>query len=167
MSLLDASESMAPKWGRVLVPASALAETRLPNTELALLNFGSKIYEQVGFSEGQKTIAERLRHLSTDTKDAEKLVRGKTAPYDSLLAGRQLLGTPTSADIPYLVSDGGDHASHAQFGEVSRKLSLSGVRLFVSLVVGDLNAFTGGGREVQPRGKAGDRRTCLERRAAK
>src|SRR6266481_2777781 len=56
--LLDASESMATKWGRVLAPASALAESKLPDTELALLIFGSKIYEQVGFSEGQKTIAE-------------------------------------------------------------------------------------------------------------
>jgi DNA-binding transcriptional ArsR family regulator len=143
--LLDASGSMAAKWGRVLAPASALAETKLPNTDLALLIFGSRVYEQVGFSEGQTAIAERLRHLGTDTKDAEKLVRGKTALYDSLLAGLQILGTPTSADILYLVSDGGDNASRAQFGEVSRRLSSSGVRLFVSLVVGDLEEITGVG----------------------
>jgi len=123
--LLDASESMATKWGRVLAPASALAESRLPDTELALLIFGSKIYEQVGFSEGQKTIAERLRHLGTDTKDAEKLVHGRTALYDALLAGLQLLGAPTSADILYLVSDGGDNASRARFDEVSRRLTSS------------------------------------------
>ena len=143
--LLDASESMATKWGRVLAPASALAESRLPDTELALLIFGSKIYEQVGFSEGQKTIAERLRHLGTDTKDVEKMVHGRTALYDALLAGLQLLGTPTSADILYLVSDGGDNASRAQFDEVSRRLTSNNVRLFVSLVVGDLGEITGVG----------------------
>jgi hypothetical protein len=143
--LLDASESMATKWGRVLAPASALAESRLPDTELALLIFGSKVYEQVGFSEGQQSIAERLRHLGTDTKDAEKLVHGRTALYDALLAGLQLLGTPTSADILYLVSDGGDNASRAQFDEVSRRLTSSNVRLFVSLVVRDLGETSGVG----------------------
>src|SRR5437879_1510011 len=40
--LLDASAYMAPKWRRALVTASALAEAKLPNTELALLIFGDK-----------------------------------------------------------------------------------------------------------------------------
>jgi hypothetical protein len=134
--LLDASGSMAAKWGRVLVPASALAETSLPNTELALLIFGTEIYEQIGFSEGHRSVALRLRQLGKGSKDAKKLVRGKTALYDSLLAGLQLLRTPTSADILYLISDrGGDNASHAHFNEVARRLTSSGVRLFVSLVV--------------------------------
>jgi hypothetical protein len=55
------------------------------------------------------------------------------------------LGLLTSADILCLVSDGGDNASRAQFDEVSRRLTSSNVRLFVSLVVGDLGEITGVG----------------------
>jgi hypothetical protein len=136
--LLDASGSMTARWSRVLAPASALAETSLPNAELALLIFGTNIYEQIDFSEGQRIVAKRLRQLSMDSKAAEKLVHGKTALYDSLIAGLQLLGTPTSADILYVISDGGDNASRAHLEEVTRRLSSSGVRLFVSLMAGGL-----------------------------
>ncbi len=133
--LLDASASMAPKWKRALVTASALAEAKLPNTELALLIFGDKTYEQISFSEGQRAVAERLRQLCANTKDLGNLLHGKTALYDSLVAGLQLLGTSTSADILYLVSDGADTASHAKFDQVAHRLTSSEARLFVSLVL--------------------------------
>lgn len=108
----------------------------MPNTKVALLIFGSKIYEQIGFSEGQRAVTDRLRQLRTDTKEARILVRGKTALYDSLLAGLQLFGTPTSADIIYVMSDGEDTASTAKFDDVAGRLDASGVRLFASLVSG-------------------------------
>jgi VWFA-related protein len=147
--LVDASGSMAEKWGRALAPASTLAESNLPNTELALLIFGTSIYEQIGFSEGHTLIARRLRQLTKDSKDATKFVHGKTALYDSLLAGLQLLGTTTSADIIYVISDGGDNASRAHVDELTRRLTASGVRLFVSLVVSEAGQRSRTPEEVQ------------------
>jgi len=138
--LLDASGSMHDIWGRVLAPAFNLAGTRLADTQMALLIFNEKIIEQIGFDGGQQAVAARLRELESDVKSASKLVRGRTALSDALVAGLQLLDNPTSADILYLVSDGGDNASHAHFDEVGRRLTSSGVRLFVSAVFNELEA---------------------------
>jgi hypothetical protein len=134
--LVDASGSMATKWGEVLAPALGLAETALPKTEMALLIFKDKVEEQVSFSQGQDVIVERLRQIRSMTEATGQTASGKTALYDSLFIGLQLLETPTSADSLYLISDGADNASHARFRDVAQRLTASGVRLFVSLIVG-------------------------------
>jgi von Willebrand factor type A domain len=131
--LVDVSGTMGGKIRQVLTPASVLAGTELPNTQMALIVFKDKIEEQIGFSQGQKVIAERLRQMRSGAAIAPG---GKTALYDSLLAGLQLLEAPTSADSLYLISDGADNASRAHFDEVAKRMSASGVRLFVSLSVG-------------------------------
>jgi hypothetical protein len=133
--LLDASGSMVTKWTPTLISASALAETELPNTQMALLIFGTKAYEHIEFTQGQIAVAERLRQLRADATESKRLVHGTTALRDALLSGLQLLAPPTSADSLFLVSDGGDSSSHTHFHEVVDRLSASGVRLFVSLVV--------------------------------
>ena len=61
-------------------------------------------------------------------------MHGKTALYDSLLAGLQLLGSPTSSDILYAITDAGDNSSHAVPKDVAKALTSSGVHLFVSLL---------------------------------
>jgi hypothetical protein len=136
--LMDASGSMATKWREPLIPALALAETPLPNTEMALVIFKNKIEEQVGFSQGQSVVAARLRQIRSGGIAPGQFVSGKTALYDSLLIGLQLLEKPSSADSLYLVSDGADNASRSHLDEVARRLTSSGVRLFVSLIVGRL-----------------------------
>ena len=134
--LIDASGSVHTKRSQVLSLASALAETRLPNAQIALVIFGTTIYEQIGFSPGQSAVAEKLRQIRSDTTDSRKLFRGMTALNDSLLAGLKLLETPTSADSLYLLSDvEGDNASRVQFQEVAHRLTSSGVRLFVAKVI--------------------------------
>lgn len=133
--LVDASGSMGSKWREILTPASILAETEMPNTQMALVVFNDKIEEQVSFSQGQKAIAERLRQIRSGGAITPS---GRTALYDSLLAGLQLLEVPTSADSLYVLSDGADNASRTHFDEVARQLSASTVRLFVSLAVGQL-----------------------------
>ncbi len=134
--MVDASGTMATKWQEVLAPASNLAETTLPNTRMALLIFKDKIEEQVSFSQGQSAVAERLRQIRSIKNASGQAAGGRTALFDSLLAGLQLLETPTSADSLYLISDGADNASHAHFNDVAQSLSSSGARLFVSLIVG-------------------------------
>ena len=132
--LVDVSGSTTGKWRQVLTPASLLADTGMPNTQLALLLFKDKIEEQIGFSQGQRAIAERLRQMRSGTA---MVPGGRSALYDSLLVGLQLLETPTSADSLYLISDGADNASRAHIDELTKRLSSSGVRLFVSLAVGE------------------------------
>jgi len=132
--LLDASGSMTETWGQALVSASELAASRLPDTQLALLVFGDKTYEEVDFAQGQQAVAEKIRQMGSNVKHAANLVHGRTALYDALLAGLRLLGTPTSADILYLISDGGDNASHVRSEELVRQLNFSGVRLIVAVV---------------------------------
>jgi hypothetical protein len=127
---------MVTKWREVLATASDLAETALPNTSMALLIFKDKIEEQVSFSQGQSAVAERLRHIRSMTNTPGQATGGRTALFDSLLVGLQLLETPISADSLYLISDGADNASHAHFDDVAQRLSSSGGRLFVSLTVG-------------------------------
>lgn len=136
--LIDASGSMATKWKEVLTPATTLAEVQLPNTQMALLIFREGIVERIDFSQGQNVVAEKLRQIRAHPANFEKLFQGKTALYDSLLEGLQLLDNPTSADSLYLVSDGGDTASRAKFDEVASRLTSSRVRLYVSLIVGGL-----------------------------
>ena len=134
--MVDASGSMANKWGEVLAPALGLAETALPNTKMALLIFKGKVEERISFSQGQDVIAERLRQIRSMAKARGQTASGRTALFGSLFIGLQLLETPTSADTLYLISDGADNTSHARFRDVAQRLSASGVRLFVSLVVG-------------------------------
>jgi hypothetical protein len=91
---------------------------------------------QISFSQGQSGVAERLRQIRSMKNASEQAAGGKTAHFDSLLVGLQLLETPTFADSLYLISDGADNASHAHFNDIAQRLSSSGVRLFVSLSVG-------------------------------
>jgi hypothetical protein len=134
--LVDASETMATKWREVLAPASDLAETSLPNTKMALIVFKNRIEEQVRFSEGQSAVAERLRQMRATANVSGQGTGGKTAIFDALLGGLQLLETPTSADSLYLISDGADNASHSHLDDVIQTLSANGVRAFASLTVG-------------------------------
>jgi hypothetical protein len=129
---------MRDVWNQVLATASDLAETELPNTQMAMLIFGEKIIEQIDFTEGQKRVAERLSKLRSDESFAAKFIHGRTALYDALLVGVQLLSDPTSADILYLVSDGGNSTGHAHPNDVALQLNSTGLRLFVSFIFGQL-----------------------------
>jgi VWA domain-containing protein len=129
--LLDASGSMIGVWRQALAVASDLAETQIPNTQMALIIFNEKITEQIDFSAGQAAVARRLREILSDENYASKAVKGRTALFDSLLAGLQFLDNPTSTDSLYLVSDAGESFSHANLDRVTRRLTLSRVRLFL------------------------------------
>ena len=89
----------------------------------------------MNFSQPQSAVAERLLNFRSAPRAPGQLFAGKTALYDSLLAGLQLLKTPTSADTLYVIGDGNDTASRVRFDDVAQRLSSSGVRLFVSLVL--------------------------------
>lgn len=140
--MVDASRSMGTKWKETLAQVSALAETSIPNAQIALLVFGKGIYERIDFAQGQPAVAERLRQMRAGTPDSARLVHGFTALYDSLLEGLQLLQTPTSADILYVVTDGRDNSSKARASDVVHRLTASGVRLFASIILNPLGYRT-------------------------
>jgi hypothetical protein len=99
---------------------------------MALLVFGTDVYEKIEFSKGQSAVAEKLRRIRSNEAYSHQLFHGKTALYDSLLAGLQLLDSPTSADSLYVITDGHENASRAHFDDVARRFISTGVRLFVS-----------------------------------
>jgi hypothetical protein len=146
--LIDASSSMTRVWGESLAPASALAETSLPHVQMALLVFGTNVYEKIEFSIGQTAVAERLRQMRSGATYPNQLRHAKTALYDSLLAGLQLLDSPSSADSLYVITDGRENASRAHFDDIAHQLISSGVRLFVSQVVDEGEIFDNSGRRV-------------------
>jgi hypothetical protein len=145
--LIDASGSMNRVWRESLAPASALAETSLPHVQMALLVFGTNVYEKIEFSKGQNAVAEKLRQIRSSEAYSHQLFHGKTALYDSLLAGLQLLDSPSSADSLYVITDGQENASRSHFDDVAHRFISTGVRLFVSQVVADdtLNPHSGSG----------------------
>lgn len=132
--LLDSSGGMGSVGRQALAAASDLAETQLPNTQVALIIFGEKINAQIDFSSGQSAVAGRLHQILSNENNISKFFYGRTAVFDSLIAGLRLLSNPTSADSLYLVSDAYDNSSHASFDQVSRQLNSSGVRLFLVAV---------------------------------
>jgi hypothetical protein len=129
--LVDASLSMRTNWNRVITLALGLANDQLPDTKLALFLFNDDVYREVDFSEGRQAVVDRLHQL----RSQENLVHGSTSLYEALLHGLRLMGTATSADSLYVISDGGDNASDVTLQKALRMLEPSGVKVFVSLVL--------------------------------
>jgi hypothetical protein len=142
--ILDASGSFSPtpassNWSIARAMASHLAESRLQQTSLALLIFNDRVQEQIDFSQGQEAVAQRLRQIGADPNYVKTKIRGKTALWDTVIAGLELLHAPTSSDIMYLITDGGENASHVSSTEVRRRLVSSGSRIFVTLLTDRLS----------------------------
>lgn len=138
---LDASGSFGPKpgagsdeWSLAQRVAVDFVERSLKQTDFALLIFNDKIQEQIDFSQRPTTIARRLRQLEADSNYWKKRVKGRTALWDTILVGLELLHNPTSADALYLITDGGENASKATARDVRRRLAVTGTRVFVCLV---------------------------------
>ncbi|HEY2459659.1 MAG TPA: VWA domain-containing protein [Candidatus Acidoferrum sp.] len=136
--LLDASGSMAAQRGRVLASATALANAPLKNSRIALIIFGSKIIEQLDFSQGQAAVVERLRQIGTGESPSKELFKGKTTLYDSMLAALRLIENPTSADAVYLASNGLNDRSRAHLDTVETEFLSTGVRLFEWLFITEI-----------------------------
>lgn len=137
--LLDASGSLGPgaapsNWQLARAMASHLAESKLQMTSFALLIFNDRVQEQIDFSQGPEAMARRLQQIGADPNYQKTKVRGKTALWDTLIAGQRLLREPTSADTLYAITDGGENASRAKSTEVRRRLAAVGSRVFVCLL---------------------------------
>jgi hypothetical protein len=99
-----------------------------------LLLFNNHVTEAIDFAQGNSAVGDKLQQISSDHNYAKANVKGRTALRDSILAGLQLLGHPSSADALYVLTDGGDNASERSAAEVTQRLAVTSVRLFAVLL---------------------------------
>lgn len=128
--IVDASGSMRMQWSRAIALALGVAKDQLPNTEMALLVFNDDVFETIRFSDGRPAVVAKLEEL----KLRPDVTRGSTALYSAMLRGARLMGTPTSADVLYIIGDGEDNASDIGLDRLWKELEPTGVRVFASLM---------------------------------
>ncbi len=135
--LLDASGSMLAypdgKWKLALEAVRNIFASAPVGTSLALLVFGTKIDEKVGFAEGRAAAVQKLKALEPGRKAFGKGER-RTALFDAILEGLSLLGSPQPGDVIYAITDGGENRSHNKARKVEQAVLSAGVRLDVLLL---------------------------------
>lgn len=99
-----------------------------------MLFVGDQVHDLIDFSQGNVAVAEKLRQVEEDRKYVKTQIKGKTALRDAVFQGIQLLDHPSSADAVYVLTDGGDNASHQSASELDQRLAVTSVRLFAVLL---------------------------------
>ena len=113
-------------WEVARVVAGNLLVAAPSTLRVALVLFSDHIIDTIGFDRPASDIVERLAKLETG--------KGRTALLDSLAYAANLLGSPVAGDSVYVISDGGENASHAHRSDVENRLLATGVRLFAFVV---------------------------------
>ena len=102
--LMDTSGSMhgmdkdSNLWSLELEFAQHFAATQKEKLQVALLTFGARVYDTVEFSPRSAAVEKRLSELAGDQQYLKTTVKGRTALYDAILHGIELVDHPTSAD---------------------------------------------------------------------
>jgi len=128
--MLDASGSMGQppgKWQLAHGAAREIVLTSPAEYQIAFLIFADKVDRVVGFPEGRKAATDGLAALEPGRGWIPK---GKTALFDAILEGLELLGSARPGDVIYVITDGEDSASRAKPDKVERALLATRVRLF-------------------------------------
>jgi von Willebrand factor type A domain-containing protein len=133
--LLDISGSMkgqasGHQWEVAREVASHIVRSDLKRASFAFLLFSDHIQEQIDFSHSSLEIAKRLEEIGATPSFTKKYVRGRTALRDVLLSAVNMFGGSDSSRSVYLISDGGDNASHSTSEEVRHTVRKSEVRLY-------------------------------------
>jgi Mg-chelatase subunit ChlD len=138
--LLDTSGSMGSNAGESPLFALGLAlaqhffQVNHQWSNIALVIFNKNVTETLDFTRGNSAVGDKLQQISSDHNYLKENVKGTTALRDAILEGLQLLDHPSSADALYLLTDGGDNASRRSTADVTKRLALTSVRLFVVLL---------------------------------
>ena len=133
--LLDTSASMngvrdSKEWKLPVDIATYTATAVSPNMGLALVAFDENAHDVVDFSQGNAAVLKQLNRMSAAQKLSEIGVRKRTALYDAVYRGWQLIDKPTSADMLLVISDGDDNKSSLKPEALEKTLIGSGVRFF-------------------------------------
>jgi hypothetical protein len=125
--IIDLSGSME---GRVRSLANAAAEEFISSAPLELpiamvLSSGKNI-ETTGFDHPRNQTAVELKRIM----EARGAAKGRSAIYDAIMAGIQILQPSQLGDSIYLITDGGENSSIASGSEVREALVKNQIRLF-------------------------------------
>jgi len=134
--LLDMSGSMTGekatgKWRIAREAVNDLLAESPSGMSIAMLSFAGKVREVFDFSQGKNTISKWLNQGSG--REAQLGYPARTALFDSVLAGLQLLQPVQPGDTLYVITDGGDDASFASAARTKKMLLQSGVRMYTLL----------------------------------
>lgn len=141
--ILDSSGSMGsvedepPLWSLGVLLARHFFDVNGQRARLAMLVFNDQVTDEIDFSQGNSVVGEKLRQIAEDRDFLKTHIKGKTALRDAIFQAISLLDHPTSADAVYVLTDGGDNASHNSTDELDRRLAVSSVRVFAVLLSRD------------------------------
>jgi hypothetical protein len=136
--LLDTSGSMVregTKWQAGIAMVRNLTREAPAGTSFALLTFAARVEERVEFGLPPWALHEVIEKLAARDWEHYKGPPRRTALFDSIVAALDLLRPPRPGDAIFLVTDGGENASHSREDQVIRALLESGARLFVFLTL--------------------------------
>ena len=147
--LVDTSGSMAvqtgtSRWKLAFEIAAHFSKTAAASgAQLALIRFDEQVRDVADFSPHNAQVAEVLKHVIEDETLSKKEMHGRTALYDAIDRGLRLLDHPSSADLIFAVTDGGENASHIKHGALERELLANGVRFYSVLMIDSSEAKRG------------------------
>ena len=98
---------------------------------IAMLSFAGKVREVFDFSQGRNAISKWLNQ--GPGQEPELGYPARTALFDSVFAGLQLLQPVQAGDALYVITDAGDDASVASAARTKKTLLQSGVRMYTLL----------------------------------
>jgi hypothetical protein len=135
--LLDVSGSMGgegstPKWKIAREAADDLLTQTPRDVPIAMMTFASEVRDVFDFAQGRTAIVKWLED-ATNRLGKPKGRPRRTALLDAILKGLKLLEPSQAGDALYLITDGGDNASHVSLSQTKAVLLQSGVRLFAFL----------------------------------
>ncbi|HKV26627.1 MAG TPA: vWA domain-containing protein [Candidatus Acidoferrum sp.] len=138
--VIDNSGSMATEegdpalWPLGISLATHFFQENRERAQIAILFFNSQVTDEVHFAQGNPAVGEKLQQVAQDPHYERSHIRGKTALRDAIFQATLLLDHPTSADAIYVLTDGGDNASHESAAELDRRLAVTSVRVFAVLL---------------------------------
>lgn len=132
--LLDMSGSMGGrrgtnKWQIAREAVEDLLAQTPADVPIALLTFSDQVHDVFDFRESRSAISRWFREGPTQPTS----LKGRTALHDAIVASLRMLRPYRSGDAAYVITDGGDNASHVSFDQTRTALRESGVRLYAFL----------------------------------
>jgi hypothetical protein len=132
--LLDASGSMRDKskWDMALFVATTLFTEAPDDNPMALIVFGTDVFDRVGLSVDKHAALQELEKFKLKSLPEKER---RTAIYDALLEGLAMLGPSEPGDVLCFITDGTDNVSKNSIKKVKEVLLPGETRMFGTLLM--------------------------------
>jgi uncharacterized protein with von Willebrand factor type A (vWA) domain len=129
--LLDASGSMSKTAERALAldGADQLLAQMPPKTQIGLAVFSETITQTVSLTTDRQALHEKLKDVTGRRYPCPK-GKCQTALLDAVFESLTNFETPQEGNVLYVISDGGENASHRTWRVVEDAVLAAGVRVF-------------------------------------